>query len=218
MVFSHALGPRPKTRWPGNYQRTEYRSGSACRNGFASVAARGGNVNIVAIPGSHERSVNFGVMAAQALEDRKVDGFWANGMGAELAVRRGVGTVVLDVRRGDGPHGCFNFTMPVIVTSEHLIEREPEAAAGAIKAVMATQMALSGAEAFSEGGSQSDRRACPTRSAVLRSHNLRSFRDRNDRLCTVGRSVERPFALRPCRRAAVPPPLDSVRSHQLRRL
>src|SRR5262245_18537912 len=99
-------------------------------------------VNIVAIPGSHGRSVNFGVMAAQALEDRKVDGFWANGMGAELAVRRGVGTVVLDVRRGDGPHVCFNFTMPVIVTGERLIEHEPEAAAGAIKAVMATQMAL----------------------------------------------------------------------------
>ena len=41
--------------------------------------------------------------AAKALEDRKIDGFWANGMGAEVAVRRGVGTVVLDVRRGDGP-------------------------------------------------------------------------------------------------------------------
>ena len=41
--------------------------------------------------------------AAKALEERKIDGFWANGMGAEVAVRRGVGTVVLDVRRGDGP-------------------------------------------------------------------------------------------------------------------
>jgi NitT/TauT family transport system substrate-binding protein len=99
-------------------------------------------VNIVAIPGSHGRSVNFGVMAAQALEDRKIDGFWANGMGAALAVRRGVGTVVIDVRRGDGPQACFNFTMPVIVTSDRLIEREPEAAASAIKAVVATQTAL----------------------------------------------------------------------------
>jgi NitT/TauT family transport system substrate-binding protein len=86
--------------------------------------------------------MNFGVMAAQALEDRKVDGFWANGMGAELAVRRGVGSVVIDVRRGDGPQACFNFTMPVIVTSDRLIEREPEAAASAIKAVVTTQTAL----------------------------------------------------------------------------
>jgi NitT/TauT family transport system substrate-binding protein len=99
-------------------------------------------VNIVAIPGSHGRSVNFGVTAAQALEERKVDGFWANGMGAELAVRRGVGTVVLDVRRGDGPKGCFNFTMPVIITTDRLIEREPETAARTIKAIMATQSAL----------------------------------------------------------------------------
>jgi ABC-type nitrate/sulfonate/bicarbonate transport system substrate-binding protein len=99
-------------------------------------------VNIVAIPGSHGRSVNFGVMAAQALEDRKVDGFWANGMGAELAVRRGVGTVVLDVRRGDGPKVAFNFTMPVIATTDRLIEREPQTAERAIKAVMSAQAAL----------------------------------------------------------------------------
>jgi ABC-type nitrate/sulfonate/bicarbonate transport system substrate-binding protein len=100
------------------------------------------SVNIVAIPGSHGRSVNFGVMAAQALEDRKVDGFWANGMGAELSVRSGVGTIVLDVRRGDGPKACFNFTMPVIVTTDRLIAREPDTAARTIKAVMATQAAL----------------------------------------------------------------------------
>jgi hypothetical protein len=25
--------------------------------------------------------------------------FWANGLGAELAVKRGIGTIVLDVRR-----------------------------------------------------------------------------------------------------------------------
>jgi NitT/TauT family transport system substrate-binding protein len=99
-------------------------------------------VNIVPIPGSHGRSVSFGVMAADALEKRAVDGFWANGMGAELAVRRGVGTVVLDVRRGDGPKACFNFTMPVIATTDRLIERDPEAAARAIKAIMATQALL----------------------------------------------------------------------------
>ncbi len=61
--------------------------------------------------------INFGVTAAKALEDGKVDGFWANGMGAEIAVRRGVGTVVLDVRRGDGPKPCFNYTMPVIAAA-----------------------------------------------------------------------------------------------------
>jgi ABC-type nitrate/sulfonate/bicarbonate transport systems, periplasmic components len=57
-------------------------------------------VKIAPVPGAVGTSVNFGLTAAQALEDRKIDGFWANGMGAEVAVRRGVGTVVLDVRRG----------------------------------------------------------------------------------------------------------------------
>ena len=43
-------------------------------------------------PGAVGAGVNFGVTAAKALEDRKIDGFWANGMGAEVAVRRGIGT------------------------------------------------------------------------------------------------------------------------------
>src|SRR5215475_1613023 len=60
-------------------------------------------VKIAPVPGAAGAGVNFGVTAARALEDRKIDGFWANGMGAEVAVQRGVGTVVIDVRRGDGP-------------------------------------------------------------------------------------------------------------------
>src|SRR6202040_3409624 len=65
--------------------------------------------------------VNFGVTAARAMEERKIDGFWANGMGAEVAVRRGVGALVLDVRRGDGPKPCFNYTMASIATTDRLI-------------------------------------------------------------------------------------------------
>ncbi len=69
---------------------------------------------------------NFGVMAAQALEDGKLDGFWANGMGAEVAVRGGYGTVVIDVRRGDGPKAAFNFTAATIATTDALIARSPD--------------------------------------------------------------------------------------------
>src|SRR5712671_7266145 len=53
------------------------------------------DVTIAPVPGSLAAGVNFGVTAAKALEERKIDGFWANGMGAEVAVRRGIGTVVL---------------------------------------------------------------------------------------------------------------------------
>ncbi len=99
-------------------------------------------VKITPVPGAVGTSVNFGLTAAQALADRKIDGFWANGMGAEVAVRRGVGTVVLDVRRGDGPKPCFNYTMASIATTDRIIEKSPDTAAAAVRAIVATQKAL----------------------------------------------------------------------------
>jgi ABC-type nitrate/sulfonate/bicarbonate transport system substrate-binding protein len=108
----------------------------------AGIDAERDGVTIAPIPGAHGAGINFGVTAAKALEDGKVDGFWANGMGAEIAVRRGVGTVVLDVRRGDGPKACFNYTMAAVATTDALIERSPQAAAAAIRAIVKTQQAL----------------------------------------------------------------------------
>jgi NitT/TauT family transport system substrate-binding protein len=99
-------------------------------------------VTIAPVPGAQGAGVNFGVTAARALEDGKIDGFWANGMGAEVAVRRGIGRVALDVRRGDGPPGCFDYTMATIAATDLLIAREPETAAAAIRAVVATHAAL----------------------------------------------------------------------------
>src|SRR6266540_6620770 len=101
-------------------------------------------VTIAPVPGSLAAGVNFGVTAARALEERVIDGFWANGMGAEVAVERGVGTVVLDVRRGDGPKPCFNYTMASMATTERLIERSPDTAAAAVRAIVNTQAALKG--------------------------------------------------------------------------
>jgi ABC-type nitrate/sulfonate/bicarbonate transport system substrate-binding protein len=57
-------------------------------------------------------------------------------------VRRGVGTVVLDVRRGDGPKSCFNYTMSALATTDRLIARAPETAAAAVRALVKTQKAL----------------------------------------------------------------------------
>src|ERR1700692_1547590 len=97
----------------------------------AGIDLKRDDVKIAPVPGAVGAGVNFGLTAAKALEDRKIDGFWANGMGAEVAVRRGVGTVVLDVRRGDGPKPCFNYTAATIATTDALIARAPEQAAGA---------------------------------------------------------------------------------------
>jgi NitT/TauT family transport system substrate-binding protein len=99
-------------------------------------------VKIAPVPGAVGAGVNFGVTAAKALEEGKIDGFWANGMGTEVAVRRGVGTVVLDIRRGDGPKGCFDYTMASIAATDELIEKNPAAAAAAVRAIVQTQQAL----------------------------------------------------------------------------
>jgi ABC-type nitrate/sulfonate/bicarbonate transport system substrate-binding protein len=100
------------------------------------------NVKIAPVPGAAGAGVNFGLTAAKALQERTIDGFWANGMGAEVAVRSGTGTVVLDVRRGDGPKGCFNYTMASLATSSRFIEKSPESAAAAVRAMVKTQNAL----------------------------------------------------------------------------
>ena len=100
------------------------------------------DIRIGPVSGAVGTSFNFGLTAVQALEKGEIDGFWANGMAAELAVTSGVGSVVLDVRRGDGPAGCFDYTMPVLATTDRLIERSPEVAAAALRALVATQQAL----------------------------------------------------------------------------
>jgi ABC-type nitrate/sulfonate/bicarbonate transport system substrate-binding protein len=100
------------------------------------------HVRIAPVPGAMGAGVNFGVTAAKALEERKIDGFWANGMGAEVAVRRGVGDVVIDVRRGDGPEECFNYTMASLATTDGLIADSPGVAAAAVQAIVKTHAAL----------------------------------------------------------------------------
>ncbi len=121
-------------------------------------------VKIVPVPGSQGAGVNFGVTAARALTERRIDGFWANGMGTEVAVRDGVGTVVLDVRRGDGPSGCFDYTFSALATSQHLLDENPRAAAAAVRALVATQVALVADPTLAE---QVGRKRFPAAEAVL---------------------------------------------------
>ena len=108
----------------------------------AGIDLRRDAVTIAPVPGASGASVNFGLTAAKALEDGKIDGFWANGMGTEVAVRRGVGAVVLDVRRGDGPKSCFNYTMASLAATDRLIDGSPETAAAVVRAIIKTQTAL----------------------------------------------------------------------------
>ena len=101
------------------------------------------NVTIQPVPGAFiGENKNFGVAAAKALQAGVIDGFWANGMGAEVAVRSGAGTLVIDARRGDGPPKAINYTMPALITSDAVIARDPGAVAAAVRALVKTQKAL----------------------------------------------------------------------------
>ena len=108
----------------------------------AGLDPRRDDIRIGPVPGATGSSVNFGLTAAQALENGTIDGFWANGIATEIAVTSGIGTIVLDVRRGDGPPGCFDYTMPVLATTDRLIERSPETASAALRALVAAQNVL----------------------------------------------------------------------------
>ena len=100
------------------------------------------DVKIGPVPGfSVGQTASFGLLAAKALEEGKIDGFWANGMGAEVAVKSGVGTLVLDARR-EGTEEMKGYTFPALVTSQNLIDKNPDAARAAIKAVQSAQKAL----------------------------------------------------------------------------
>jgi NitT/TauT family transport system substrate-binding protein len=99
-------------------------------------------VKIAPVAAASTPGVSFGVAAAKALEDGHIDGFWANGMGTEVAVRRGVGKIVLDIRRGDGPPGCFNYTMASVATTDRLIAQMPHLPRAVTSAIVKTHTAL----------------------------------------------------------------------------
>src|SRR5262252_4181885 len=92
------------------------------------------DLKIGPVPGTAGSGVSFGMAAAKALEDGQVDGFWANGMAAEVALRRGTGTLVIDARRGDGPSGARHYTFPALVAAQ---DRSQETVAAAVRAVSA---------------------------------------------------------------------------------
>ncbi|MCB1739143.1 MAG: ABC transporter substrate-binding protein [Gammaproteobacteria bacterium] len=99
-------------------------------------------IEIGPLAGGVPNGVSFGVAAAREMVAGRIDGFWANGMAAAVAVSSGAGEVVLDVRRGDGPPEAFHFTAPSLATSSRLLEESPQIARAVVRAIINTQRAL----------------------------------------------------------------------------
>jgi ABC-type nitrate/sulfonate/bicarbonate transport system substrate-binding protein len=72
--------------------------------------------------------------------------------------------VVLDIRRGDGPKAAFDYTMSAIATTDELIRRSPEAAAGAVRAIVKTHKEL---KADPERATEVGRKLFPPEQAAL---------------------------------------------------
>lgn len=100
------------------------------------------DVAIGPVPAAAGGGASFGVSAAEALERGEIDGFWANGMGAEVAVRRGTGKLILDARRGGGPKGSRDLTFAALVTTQQRLDRDPDEVRAVLGAVIDAQRAL----------------------------------------------------------------------------
>ena len=87
-------------------------------------------------------NMSFGVAAARALADGRVDGLWANALGCELATQLGAGSVIIDPRRGDGPIGAGNYSFAALATTESKIETEPERVEAVIRALARAQSVI----------------------------------------------------------------------------
>ena len=108
----------------------------------AGIEPRQHDIHISPVPGSDTPGASFGVTAAQALEAGEIDGFWANAMGAETAIRSGLGAVILDVRRGIGPSRARHYTFSALVGAERSIRDQPQIMESAVRAVCNAQRAL----------------------------------------------------------------------------
>ena len=104
----------------------------------ASIDAQAEGIEIVGLPGGVPKGVSFGVAAARAMVAGDIDGFWANGMAAEVAVESGEGAVVLDARRGQGPQAAFGFTQPTLAAREPWIQDDPDRAQAVVSAIVNT--------------------------------------------------------------------------------
>lgn len=100
------------------------------------------DVDIAPVPGAVGAGTNFGLTAALALAEGKIDGFWANGMAAATAVASETGTVVLDARRGDGPAGAFDYTFASVAATDDFIQADLPRAQAVVDAVRRAQNLL----------------------------------------------------------------------------
>jgi NitT/TauT family transport system substrate-binding protein len=99
------------------------------------------NVSIVPPPPAKDGQW-MGHAGVDAIKQGLADAYWGNGMRVAIGEKHGVAKVHLDLRRGDGPTGARLDSFAALTTTERLIAEHPQAAAGAVRAIVKTQKAL----------------------------------------------------------------------------
>lgn len=120
--------------------------------------------NVRIVPSPRRTSPNAAWEGVDAIEHGLSDGYWGNGLRADLGVKRGIAKILLDVRRGDGPPAARHWTFPALATTERLVKERPDIAAGAVRAIVKTQGAL---RADPQLAAEAARRLFPAEEASL---------------------------------------------------
>jgi ABC-type nitrate/sulfonate/bicarbonate transport system substrate-binding protein len=77
-----------------------------------------------------------------AIKDGLADAYWGNGMRLAIGEKLGIAKLHLDLRRGDGPPGARFYNFAALTATERLTVEHPDAAAGAVRAIVRAQQAL----------------------------------------------------------------------------
>lgn len=110
--------------------------------------------NVHIVPGPRHTTPNWAWDGVRAIEEGTADGYWGNGLRADLGVKRGIAKILLDVRRGDGPTAARHWTFPALITTDRLVKEQPDIAAGAVRAIVKTQRALKAEPALAARAAQ----------------------------------------------------------------
>ncbi|HSF26163.1 MAG TPA: ABC transporter substrate-binding protein, partial [Actinomycetes bacterium] len=108
----------------------------------AHVSLDDNRITIGPPPASEGQDTSFGLSAAAALRDGRIDAFWANAMAAEIAVNDGAGRVFLDPRRGQGPARARSFTFAAAMATDAVIAEHPRQVAALVRGIVGAQQAL----------------------------------------------------------------------------
>jgi ABC-type nitrate/sulfonate/bicarbonate transport system substrate-binding protein len=99
------------------------------------------SVRIVPAPPSSDGKW-MGHAGVDAIRQGVADAYWGNGMRLALGEKLGVAKLHLDLRRGDGPPGARYYNFAALTTTERLVDEQPQVAAGAVRAIVKAQKAL----------------------------------------------------------------------------